>query len=110
MLASANSKLLLALLGIAILLFNPAGFCTDDMSAKAGHPCCPKAPVAAKSPCLCIDRHPAAPTVGAPAESGAIAAVMVDVPLPLLLAADSTSEAAVFNPPDRSIVFHQLLV
>jgi len=110
MLAAANSKLLLALLGIAILLFNPAGFCTDDMSAKAGHPCCPKAPVAAKSPCLCIDRHPAAPTVGAPARSGAIAAVMVDVPLPLFVTAERTHEAAVFSPPDRSIVFHQLLV
>ena len=109
MLTSAKSKLLLALLGVAFLLFNPAGFCTDDMTAQAGHPCCPKAPVSVKSACLCIDRHQAAPTVAAPVPN-ASAVVALNVALPAIEFVGSFTDAVSYSPPERFLAFHQILV
>jgi hypothetical protein len=110
MLIGANSKLWVALLGIAFLLFNPAGFCTDDMTASAkGHPCCPKAPATAKASCLCIDRTTVAPSVPAPAESVAPVAIAVESPLPMIELAPAT-DSVEFSPPERFLAFHQLLV
>src|SRR3954452_25516048 len=59
----ATARLVLALLGIAVLLLNPAGACAGTPGAKsASHPCCPKA-TADKASCVCLDRQPAAPTL-----------------------------------------------
>ena len=61
---TATARMVLALLGVFILLANPAGICAGTMGAtnSGSHPCCPK-PSAEKAPCVCIDRQPAAPTV-----------------------------------------------
>ena len=107
---SAKSRWLLALLGVAFLLFNPAGFCTDDMTPKGGHPCCPKAPASVKSACLCIDRQPAAPTVVAPVENASVVVATPDRPLPVAELVDSSPAAAQYSPPDRFLAFHQILV
>jgi len=108
MFMTANSKLLLAALSIVFLLFNPAGFCTDDMVAM-GHPCCPKAPATVKSSCLCIDRQPAAPTAPAPTESAEPIAAAVESALPVIELAPAT-ESNDYSPPTRFLAFHQFLI
>jgi hypothetical protein len=59
--------MVLAVLGVVFLLLNPAGICAGAGIASTespSHPCCPKPPAGkADSPCICIDRQPAAPTV-----------------------------------------------
>jgi hypothetical protein len=111
MLIGTKSKFVVVLLSVAFLLFNPAGFCTNDMTAQSGgHPCCPKAPASVKASCLCIDRQPASPTVPAPMESGVVVAVSTVTPLPVIEVGDASGETSAFSPLDRSIAFHQLLV
>jgi hypothetical protein len=99
-------KLALVALSLLLLLFNPAGFCAGNMTGTSGgHPCCPKAP-AAKASCLCIDRQPAASTVSVPLTATAIT-VEYFQPEPASVDLPATESE---TPPDRSVVFHQLLV
>jgi hypothetical protein len=61
-----KSKLVLALLGIALLVVNPAGVCAGTPSAHAPlHPCCPAPPTQnhgnRTGTCSCIDRQPTPP-------------------------------------------------
>jgi hypothetical protein len=73
----ASIRFVLAVLGIAVLLVNPAGVCAGTIGAASpSHPCCPKPSAdVSKAPCICIDRQPAAPTVPAPGEQVQAAAV-----------------------------------
>jgi len=106
-----TTRFLLAVLAISILLFNPAGVCAGMMGATSpSHPCCPK-PAAEKSPCICIDRQSAPPTVpsltlDAHAELPAIAPT-----LQLAAAAETSAETAPVLPiQDRVVALHQILV
>jgi hypothetical protein len=85
MLRVAKVRTLLALLGVFFLLANPAGICAGTPSAKSpSHPCCPKPSAdAAKAPCICIDRQPAAPTVPSLSEQSQFDAI---APVPVLAA------------------------
>jgi hypothetical protein len=64
---NTTARIVLAILGVCFLLLNPAGICAGAGVASAespSHPCCPKpAADSTDSPCICIDRQPAAPTV-----------------------------------------------
>jgi hypothetical protein len=75
----AQSKILLALLGIVFLLVNPAGVCAGMASAPgshASHPCCPPPAGSGQHQnsgsggCVCIDRQPAAPVLPSLAAAG----------------------------------------
>src|SRR5689334_19797036 len=64
----AKTKIMLAIISIAFLLFNPAGICAGPAGPQAAaHPCCPK--TACPSPqgstvlCVCVDRQAVAPSV-----------------------------------------------
>src|SRR5579883_2279455 len=63
----AKSKLMIALLGIALLLWNPAGVCAGSPSGGGrSHPCCPASSTrhaGSTGACVCIDRQPAAPSL-----------------------------------------------
>jgi hypothetical protein len=86
----ATVRIVLAILGVCFLLLNPAGICAGAGIASAetqAHPCCPKPAVdTADSPCICIDRQPAAPTVPSLSDQssllviGPVAALAADVP------------------------------
>ena len=97
---------MLVALSLFLLLANPAGFCAGNMTSRTGgHPCCPKAP-AAKASCLCIDRQPAAPAVSVPLVATAITVEYFQPEPARTELSAKTSE----TPPDRAIVFHQLLI
>jgi hypothetical protein len=99
-------KLVLVALSLLLLLANPAGFCAGNMtSASGGHPCCPKAP-SVKSSCLCIDRQSAAPAVTVSVEA-ADTIVVYFQPQPSSVELPVVAQE---TPPDRAVVFHQLLI
>lgn len=66
----ATTKFALAIFGIALLLFSPAGICAGAAGSKSpAHPCCPKpaAPHQQNSTnpgCVCIDGNLAGPSLG----------------------------------------------
>lgn len=114
----AAVRVLLALLGIVFLLANPAGLCAGMSGAQgpsSSHPCCPK-PAAdlADSPCLCIDRQPAAPTLPGPAEQAPLA-VLEPIPdlaaeIPAQSPETCLSEDVPFAPQAIILSIHQLLL
>ena len=115
-----KSRIVLAIMAIAFLLFNPAGICagTPSSSSSPSHPCCPsRAPqpnAPAHSSCICIDRQPAAPTLPSLSDQGPVAAIVavtavvgaIELPRPEVAAFDDPVAA----PQDRSVSFHQLLL
>ena len=115
---TAKINIILALLSMALLVFNPAGFCAGSPMAKSpSHPCCPSAPHqhdSAKTSCVCIDRQPAAPSLPANDTGGQIAAISPYLtPQP---GADHSSwefrdfHRVAFAPQDLCLQFHQLLL
>ena len=113
-----KSRLVLALLGIAFLLLNPAGVCAGTPGAQSpSHPCCPK-PAAPDAPvtssCVCIDRQPAAPVLPSLSDSGIVAEIAPDATTAVAIALPEREFAAfempVGNPQDLSVSFHQLLL
>jgi hypothetical protein len=110
----ATVRIVLALLGVVLLLVNPAGICAGTMGATqtASHPCCPK-PAAGKAPCVCIDKQTAAPTLPPLADQPqlAVAAPAVVVDLPAVVTADSIDEPDVAVSADAILLpIHQLLL
>jgi hypothetical protein len=115
---STTVRIVLAILGVCFLLLNPAGICAGAGIASAqspSHPCCPKpAADTTNSPCICIDRQPAAPTVPSLSEQSLFSAIE---PVPAL-AADSLAvspEASVDEGPSPAphailLSLHQLLL
>jgi len=104
---------LLAILGIAFLLLNPAGFCAGNGAGvkSPSHPCCPHPTIDAG--CVCIDRQPAAPSVPSIADAGPVVQVAhAYTALDLALTAPGllVPEFDVSAPEDRSVQFHQLLL
>jgi hypothetical protein len=112
-----KSRIILAILGIAFLLLNPAGICAGTPGSQSpSHPCCPKpsTPVApASSSCVCIDRQPAAPTLPSLADNGPVvtvaSAAVVELDLPAV-AEFATFDLPLGSPQDLSVSFHQLLL
>src|SRR3954470_3106013 len=109
----ATARLVLALLGIAILLLNPAGACAGTPGANsASHPCCPK-PSAEKASCVCLDRQPAAPTLPALADQPQldIAAAPPVMAYSAIPSPERTVDPAVALSPDAILLsIHQLLL
>jgi hypothetical protein len=108
----ATVRMVLALLGIAILLLNPAGACAGTPDAQsASHPCCPK-PTAEKSSCVCLDRAPDVPTLPALADQPQLevpTAPMVE--LAVAATPELLVEPAVADSPDAILLsIHQLLL
>jgi hypothetical protein len=111
----ATVQVLLAILGIVFLLANPAGICAGTAAVGASHPCCPKpSGDAVKSPCVCIDRQPASPTLPSIGDS-----TQADVIAPVLEATAEisiTASAFAFEDPapraPQTIILsiHQLLL
>jgi hypothetical protein len=114
----ATVRIVLAILGVCFLLLNPVGVCAGagiPSGEAPSHPCCPK-PAAdpADSPCICIDRQPASPTVPSPGELSFYSAIQPDA----AFAADvpvqepkSFVEAAPPLPPHTILLsIHQLLL
>jgi hypothetical protein len=120
MLRAAKFNITLALLSIAILIFNPAGICAGGpMAQSPSHPCCPSGSGpqhqdSLKSSCVCIDRQPAAPSL--PSNSGSEQLVAVALDTTPQLRADQPGQASLAfegiarAPQDRCLQFHQLLV
>jgi hypothetical protein len=112
-----KSRVVLAILAIAFLLFNPAGVCAGTPSSSSpSHPCCPNPTPqkdAAPASCICIDRQPAAPTLPSLADAGpaivAAAAPVAAIELPRPEAA-AAFDVPIAAPQDRSVSFHQLLL
>jgi len=111
-----QSRVVWAILGIAILLLNPAGICAGTPGASSpSHPCCPpsapSAPVT--SSCICIDRQPAAPVLPTLADNGPVltvapaAGVELDIPA---VAEFAAFDLPIGSPQDLSVSFHQLLL
>src|SRR4051794_17637410 len=116
---AAKTKIAWALLGIALLLVNPAGVCAGTPGAQSpSHPCCPKGPApqhhsSGTAACVCIDRQPAAPAVPVLADNGPVAAVAVEAALHVTEQPrnEFRSSESFFSPPhDRFVDFHQLLL
>lgn len=111
---NGKSKLALALLGIALLIFNPLGVC----AAAPSHPCCPGCPAPpaphhgnGTSTCVCFDLQPA-PALP-PLDNG------YSVPVAIITSAPAirfeTETAFVSNRADvtheaRFLTLHQILV
>jgi len=112
----ATKRIVLAVLGIALLLVNPAGVCAGTMSSfSPSHPCCPKpSGDLAKSSCLCIENQPSSPVLPAPGE---LAQSVFLVPAPSIFAELPVEavESRAFedpNPAPHAILLsiHQLLL
>ena len=86
MLRIATVRNVLAILGVCFLLLSPAGICAGAGIAteqSPSHPCCPKPPAdTADSPCLCIDREPAAPTTASVSVIAPAPAPVTEPPAP----------------------------
>jgi hypothetical protein len=113
-----TSRWVWALLGIALLLWNPAGICAGTPGSQSpSHPCCPQ-PAAPAGPvtssCVCIDRQPAAPVLPSLSDSGPVAEVAPDsasaVAITLPAQEFATFEMPAGPPQDLSVSFHQLLL
>jgi hypothetical protein len=108
-----KSRIVWAIVAIAILLVNPAGICAGTPGASSpSHPCCPKPAATPTSSCVCIDRQPAAPVLPSLADSGPVLTV---APAAVELDAPAVAEFAAFDlpagpPQDLSVSFHQLLL
>jgi hypothetical protein len=110
----ATVRNLLALIGILLLLVNPAGICAGTMGSanSPSHPCCPQ-PGLEKAPCLCIDRQPAAPTLPPLADQPQLAVVAVAPVADVVVAAlpEPVVERVVGLAPDALLLsIHQLLL
>lgn len=115
-----KSRIVLALVAIAFLLFNPAGICAGTPSSQSpSHPCCPSTPAPghqapAPSSCVCIDRQPAAPSLPSLTDEGPVAAIAPDQAALLYMdgpaGEDAAWDTAVPLPQDRLVQFHQLLL
>jgi len=113
-----KSKIAWALLGIALLLVNPAGVCAGTPSVHSpSHPCCPAAPAqhqgSGTGTCVCIDRQPAPPALPSLDGSYSIAVAPTDT-LALLITIGteipSVSDRADITLENRFLTFHQILV
>lgn len=111
-------KLALALLGIALLLLNPAGFCAGNGSGRGqSHPCCP-APAtqhhrSGTGGCICIDRQPTRPALPSLDNGHFTAVVATDTPEPPIVFETETapvSSGGRFIQEARFLTFHQILV
>jgi hypothetical protein len=107
----ATTRFLLAVLAIAILLWNPAGVCAGTVGVSSpSHPCCPK-PTVEKASCICIDRQSDPPTVPS-------LTLQADAELPVTApalqpasGAEANAEPAPVLPiQDRVVILHQILV
>jgi hypothetical protein len=114
----AKNKLVWGLLGIALLLLNPAGVCAGTSSAPGPlHPCCPAPPTqhhgSRTGTCVCIDRQPSAPALPS-LDNGHYTAVAATEASPRLItvATEITPvfDRAKFTPQARFLTFHQILV
>jgi len=111
----AKSKFALALIGIAMILLNPAGVCAGTPSVHApSHPCCPVPYTqhhgSGTGACVCIDRQPAAPALPA-LDVGHL--TRVEAIAHLSVFGDQTGAVPVragFILEARFLAFHQLLV
>jgi hypothetical protein len=114
----AKSKSVLALLGIALLVFNPAGICAGTPSAHApSHPCCPAPPTSNHSSgtgaCICIDRQPAAPALPSLHDGQDASVAATQSTADVAVSGDETVPApnrSAFVHEARFIILHQLLV
>src|ERR1700757_1207540 len=90
---NARKRLLLALLGIALLVLSPGCVCAGVSPVQAqSHPCCPSPSPQhhgnVSAACICIDRQPAAPALpplavaGAPSDSVISVAISPDEATP----------------------------
>ncbi|HKE26572.1 MAG TPA: hypothetical protein VKB88_29660 [Bryobacteraceae bacterium] len=112
-----KSKLVLALLGIALLVVNPAGVCAGTPSAHApSHPCCPAPPTQhhgnGTGTCVCIDRQPTPPALPS-LDSGHVTAAETDTSAALIASGSETTpvvDRAHFTREARFLTFHQILV
>lgn len=108
---TGKSKIVLAMLSIALLFFSPAGMC----AGATGHPCCPQpACPTQQSPtmsCVCADGQPVATAAPAPAGEMQLASSPVRA-LPVHAAERMVrpGEWTVFSPQDRCLQFRQLLL
>lgn len=114
----AGSKIVLAIIGIALLLLNPYGSCAATGATQPStHPCCPKP--AGSQPdnpgagvCMCVDREPAASSVPSfgdelqPAASNAILLPAIDLPARETCA----SAPAVFGTDESVLQYRQLRI
>ena len=115
---NATIRMLLAILGVAFLLANPAGVCAGMMAsdpAPDSHSCCPKPSAeSAKAPCICIDRQPAAQTLPAPGEQAQVAATdsaaLPIAEIPVAAAEFLVSEDPYPAPGSILLSIHQLLL
>ena len=114
MLRIITSRVVLALLGIAFLLLNPAGICAGNFTSDSpSHPCCPKPAAMAKAPCVCIDRQSEVETIPtletqAQVEAATVVSPASNLTLPV-------HEFRAFQPSllpaqDRVVSLHQILV
>lgn len=120
----ARTKIPLAILGIAFLLFTFSGICSGTAGAKSAtaHSCCPKpccptpdSPAGhgpSTSGCACIDRQPLAAPLPSPGGNH-----LIELPQGTLLDSAETParklrarESFIFSPEDPFLQFRQLLL
>jgi hypothetical protein len=114
---NATVRIVLAILGVCFLLLNPAGICAGAgiaSSQSPSHPCCPKpAADTTDSPCICIDRQPAAPTVPSLSEQSSLTAIEPGAALadaPASAPEAFVNEAPPLPPHAILLSIHQLLL
>ncbi|HEY2015734.1 MAG TPA: hypothetical protein VGH38_19660 [Bryobacteraceae bacterium] len=115
----AKTRIALAILSIAFLLFSPVANCAGTVGMESpSHPCCPKTPApqqnGAKFGCVCFDRQPALPSLPALRDQGQVEAA-ASAPLAFDAAEMAGPEFHDFVnlvPPslERFLSFHQLLL
>jgi hypothetical protein len=111
---SAKSKLVLAILAVALLFLNPIGACASMPVVSApAHPCCPETPVVpedcAKPGCVGINPAPIPVLVSTNSDQGQVSDVTADTAAEGGLATERHTLTLVrFAAHDRYLTIHQL--